>query len=375
MRTTRIIIFFTFLFQIALKGTILLTSLYALHLNASPAMIGVIIAIGSLFPMVFASIAGKLADRIPLNFLISISMFGAGLTLAVIFFTKDSLLILMFVQLIFGLFQITVVVSCQSCIGAISTKKNRTSNFAHYTLGVSIANLIGPAIVGLSIEMFSYQIAYIVLSFFAIVPAIYFCLNPIEQVENVKAGESIRFKTIELLKMKPLREVLITSGIILTGVGLFEFYFPIYTNSIGLSAGTIGLLVSTNGLAFIISRLLMGSMQNKWTVSQIIGGCLVLTACAFICLPFIQSLFGLAFISFVIGLGIGCCQPLSIVMAYDVAPSGSQGEVLGLRLTVNKTVQFFVPLVFGSIAFFGTLPIFGFTGLLLALQSRKLLMK
>jgi MFS family permease len=63
MNRTSIILVFTFLFQITLKGSILLTSLYALHLKASPAMLGFIVAVGSLFPMLFASIAGKLADR------------------------------------------------------------------------------------------------------------------------------------------------------------------------------------------------------------------------------------------------------------------------------------------------------------------------
>lgn len=45
-------------------------------------------------------------------------------------------------------------------------------------------------------------------------------------------------------------------------------------------------------------------------------------------------------------------------MTYAVSLARHTGEVLGLRLTVNKAVQFSVPLLFGGISFLGVLPIF-----------------
>lgn len=368
-----LIIFFTFLFQIAVKGNILLTSLYALNLQASPATLGFIIAISSLFPMLFASIAGRLADQIALNKLLTIGMVGSGFSLWVVWLLEESLYILLFVQLLFGLFQIITVVCSQSAIGAISTAETRTKNFSTYTLGVSLANLIGPAIVGMTIEIVSYHAAFFLLGIFSFVPAIAFIFIKVIHSQVAKTVKTIRFRTMDLIKMKELHSTLMTSGIILTGVGLFEFYFPIYTNSVGLSPSMIGFLVSLNGVAFIISRLFMRPLQKYFFPGQVIGGCLTITAIAFFVLPFTSTIISLAIVSFVIGLGLGCCQPLSIVMTYAVSPAGHTGEVLGLRLTVNKAVQFTVPLLFGGISFLGVLPIFWVNGVLLLFSGGILL--
>ena len=369
------IIFFTFLFQIALKGSIILTSLYALHLQASPVTLGIIMAVGSLFPMLFASTAGKLADRIAINKLLTIGMIGSGISLWCVWLFEESLYILFVVQLVFGLFQILTVVCSQSAIGTISTPELRTKHFSTYTLGVSLANLIGPMIVGVTIDVLSYQAAFFLLGIFAFVPAIAFLFIKINDLQVPKTVDTIRLRTREILKKKELRFALVTSGIILTGVGLFEFYFPIYTDYIGISPSIIGFLVSLNGLAYIISRLVMVPLQKYFSPGQIIGACLMVTAFAFFILPFNSTIISLALLSFVIGLGLGCCQPLSIVMTYAVSPARHTGEVLGLRLTVNKAVQFTVPLLFGSISFLGVLPIFWLNGMLLLFSGGTLLKK
>jgi MFS family permease len=74
----------------------------------------------------------------------------------------------------------------------------------------------------------------------------------------------------------------------------------------------------------------------------------------------------LAAISFLLGLGLGCGQPLSIILTYNHSPPGRSGEALGMRLTVNKFTQIMVPLVFGSLgSAFGILPIFWTSAVLL----------
>ena len=66
-------------------------------------------------------------------------------------------------------------------------------------------------------------------------------------------------------------------------------------------------------------------------------------------IPLFQEFQALVIISFILGLGLGCGQPISLSMAYTASPTGRTGEVLGFRLTINKTVQFLVPIIFGSL--------------------------
>lgn len=358
----------TICFQISLKGNIMLTALYGLYLEATPLMLGCIVAIGSLCPMFFASLAGRLTDRLPLQKLLSFSMIGAACSM-LLPFLAHSLMALIVMQFFFGFFQIIAVVSSQNLVGKWSTAANRTKNYGTYTLGVSIANFIGPMSVGLAIDSIHFQWTYFALSFFAFVPGIIFSRIKLPvtsmRTETSKANQ----KNPSLLKDHSLRKVFITSGIILTGVGLFEFYFPIYTNTLQLSATTVGFLVSLHAIAFIISRLFMGPLQRKWHAEQILCGCLLLASGMFFLLPFSSSILSLSIIAFLLGLGLGCCQPLSIVMAYNYAPKKRSGEVLGIRLTINKAVQFSVPLIFGSISFIGFFSIFWFNTVLLFFGS------
>ena len=173
-----------------------------------------------------------------------------------------------------------------------------------------------------------------------------------------------------------MRKTFITSGIILTGVGLYEFYFPIYGKTLGLSASTIGVIVSCNAIAYILSRLVMQWMLKKFKEESVLGGCLTISALAFFLIPFFEKSVFLMVISFIMGLGMGCCQPLSIVMAYNRSPKGRTGEVLGIRLTVNKTVQFLVPILFGSVgSVLGFFPVFWSNAFLLFFSGYSLFEK
>ncbi|MFJ7738734.1 MFS transporter [Lysinibacillus sp. NPDC097287] len=367
-----IIVFLSLLYQISLKGNTILVTLYALHLNANATLLGIIIATGSLFPMLIASLVGRLVDRIQLKFLLVTGMFGTGVSLMIPYFSPGNLYSLIGVQLSFGLFQIITIVSFQNLIGSISSDTDRTKNYSAYTLSVSIANFIGPIVAGFTIECISYETAYLLLGICAMMPVLYFLfMKDYPDIIQLKdRNESKSFKSL-LLDSK-LQKVFLTSGVILTGVGLFEFYFPIYTESLGFSASTIGFLVSMNAVAFIISRLMMAKLQRKYTAEQIMGACLIIGAVAYFFIPFMKTAPLLAITVFVLGLGLGCCQPLSIVMAYNHSPVGQSGEVLGIRLTVNKAVQFIVPIIFGSVSFLGFFLIFWFNTALLSFGGKSL---
>ena len=74
----------------------------------------------------------------------------------------------------------------------------------------------------------------------------------------------------------------------------------------------------------------------------------------------------LALMAFLLGLALGCAQPLTIILTYNHAPTGRSGEALGLRLTVNKLTQIAVPLAFGALgSAFGLIPVFWANGALL----------
>jgi MFS family permease len=69
----------------------------------------------------------------------------------------------------------------------------------------------------------------------------------------------------------------------------------------------------------------------------------------------------------VLGLGLGCGSPLSMILAYNRAPAGRSGEAIGLRQTVNKATEVVMPLIFGSLSTaVGMPPVFWMEAMILA---------
>ena len=89
-------------------------------------------------------------------------------------------------------------------------------------------------------------------------------------------------------------------------------------------------------------------------------------AAGFLLVPFFSSVVTLSVISFVIGLGLGCGQPITMTLAFSNSVAGRSGEIMGLRVTVNNLTRVVVPVVFGSIGtLFGMFAVFGVIALLL----------
>ena len=76
-------------------------------------------------------------------------------------------------------------------------------------------------------------------------------------------------------------------------------------------------------------------------------------------LPWLDSPWLLGAVSFVLGLGLGCGQPLSTILVYTRSPEGRSGEALGLRIAINNLIHIAVPLAFGTVgAALGVAPVF-----------------
>jgi MFS family permease len=75
--------------------------------------------------------------------------------------------------------------------------------------------------------------------------------------------------------------------------------------------------------------------------------------------PFFSDPYVLAAVAFLLGLGVGCGQPMSMSLIYALAPPGRAAECAGLRVTANNVTHLLIPLLFGSLGTaFGYAPVF-----------------
>jgi MFS family permease len=342
-----------------LKGSRVLMALYALKLGANQFEIGVLIAMYAVFSLVLALYAGRISDRLGLRLPLIGGAVGVTLGLVLPFLVPRLAMLYVSAGLIGAAF-IFLQVSMQHWAGSLGDAEARTRNLSIYSLGASASDFMGPVIAGFAIDRVGHGNSYLGLALvgsMAIAGVLYF-FRRIPEV-TVKAEDHKRRPTLDLVRIPALRRTFIASGVVMTGVNLYQFYMPIYGHSIGISALQIGSVMGTFAVASFLVRSFIPPLVRRFGDEPVLMYSLYLAGAAELLVPFVSHAVLLAAISFVLGLGLGVGQPLSIILVYNRSPAGRAGEALGTRILVNNAIQVSVPLAFGSIgAALGLLPVF-----------------
>lgn len=339
-------------------GSKIVVSLYALQLGASQTAIGVLAAMYAAAPLILGIYSGRLVDstgtRWPLiggaavmcaGMLISV--FGHGLT--ALFATA----------LLTGAGFMFFNVSIQTLTGGLGDKEQRARNFAILSIGYSISTFIGPVSVGLAIDHLGHAGAFLMLAMFTLPPIVGLLFSRRFNFINGEKNTDKNRSTLELLRLPPVRSVVIISGLIVAASDLFAFYLPVYAHTLNFSATVIGVVLGVYAFAGIITRFAMPLLLKHWRGERVMFACLLFSACAFAVFPLSTNLYYMLAIAFWLGLGLGCGQPLSMMIAYNRSPEGRAGEVTGLRLTANNVARVVIPMVCGALgAALGAAPVF-----------------
>lgn len=365
------ILFLIVLNHAAFSGSRVAVSLYALELGAEQFTVGILMALYAIFPMLLGVYAGKLSDRVGPRLPMFIGTLGVGVALATPF-AVPGMGALYFASLLLGSSFHFFFVPVQGTAGGIGGPGRRARNFAIVSMGFSAASFIGPTLAGFAIDAIGHRPTFGVLFSLTLLPVGLIWLRPDMLPKAVPAGQDRgdRHRTRDLWRIRRLRDTFIASGFISAGWDLFQFYFPVYGHSIGLSASAIGAVLGTFALATFAIRTILPALVQRLTESQILALAILVAAGAFGLFPFFSNAYALGAIAFALGLGLGCGQPMSMSLIYAMAPPGRAAESAGLRVMVNNVMHLAMPLVFGSIgSAFGYYPVFLSNAALLAAGS------
>ncbi len=343
-----VIVALTVLNHIAYKGSKMLISLYAIDLGATPLVIGILYSLYSFFSLFLALYAGRVSDRLGPRVPMLMGSLALGCGLVLPYLWRGFAALFLSATLI-GTLYIFYTVSAQHLIGAFGAGHKRTRNYATFSLGVALTALLGPTLTGFLIDSIGHQSTYLVLSLLPVGPVLFLLFFAHRLPRVAEDGKRRGQRTMDLIRNPPLRRAFIAAGIIETGGELYNFYMPIYGHSIGLSASLIGIVIGTYAVGIIGTRLVMTALVKRSSEETVLYGSLALAAVACMLFPFVKNVYMLAAISFVLGVGLGCCGPLSMVITYNRAPAGRSGEAMGLRQSFNKFTEVLVPLIFGTV--------------------------
>ncbi len=349
------------------SGSRMVMSLYALELGANQFNIGVLMALFAICPLFFAIYAGRLADRLGPRGPMMAGTAGVGLAMLLppLFPGLTSLYVS---ALLIGSSFHFFFVSVHGTTGGVGGPENRARNYSLVSLGFSAAGLIGPFTSGFAIDHLGHLNAFLLLSGFTVTPFLLLWLKPDFLPKAVKRpADAAEHRVLDLWKMPKLRGAFIASGILSAAWDLFQFYFPIYGHSIGLSASVIGTVLATFALATFIVRTVLPAWAKRVGEADILVYGIYTSAFAFVLFPFFANPWLLAGVAFILGLGVGAGQPMSMSLIYALAPPGRSSEAAGLRVMVNNVAHLGIPLFFGSVgAAFGFVPVFAANAAMLA---------
>lgn len=361
----------------AMKGSKIIITLFSIQLGAPQIIIGILVGLYSLFPMILAITAGKLTDRLGarLPMIVGSLVLSIGLTLPY-FFPYTSTLYLQ--AMLVGAGHVFYNVSVQNMIGGMSTNNtDRTKNFSNFGLAMSTGSFIGPLVAGFAIDHIGHRYAYMVLAVTPLITAA--IMARAKNLAKPASTEAVEGKkklaeaegasgSFGLLKgNRPLRRALLTGAVILTGIDLFQFYMPIYGHHIGLSASQIGIVLGVFAAASFVVRIWMPAIVARFGPEKVLVGSLFAAAITYTSVPFVSTMLVLCLICFILGLGTGCGQPLSLQLIYERAPQGRSGEAIGLRATLNNFTHIVTPLAFGALGTaLGVMGVFFANSLMLA---------
>lgn len=334
---------------VALRGSRVVLSLFAIQLGASAFEVGMLIAVSSVAQLFLGVYAGQASDRFGFRLPMVYGSIGGTIALAMPY-VFPTLTGLYASRVLTGMTFIFFMVSLQNLAASVDGPEKRAANLTTYSLGQAIAGLLGPVIVGVAIDNVGNQKSYLILAALAFLPlltlGIFRKSVPGARERKKRAADA---QMMDLLRAAPLRRALLTGAMVFAASDLLSFYMPIYGHEIGLSATMIGIVLGAHSAAAFVVRLVMPKLVKRASEETLMTWCLIASGLIYLLFPVFHNPWILMVVAFLLGLALGCGQPLSMILIYERAPDARTGEALGLRISINKIIQIAVPLGLGYV--------------------------
>ncbi len=341
----------------------------ALAAGAGVVQVGIITAAYSVLALFVAVPFGKAIDRRgETGFL----LLGGFLVCAALtsLFAPANLILLAVGSALLGLGHLVLVVASQTVIAKGSRPDLRETRFATLTTVNSIAQIIAPAMTGFLVGAVStgdgtatthvpngHVVVVVALGMAttATFTAISLRFRPgTLRNRSTPQNSGGRGGFMTVLRLPAVPTAILSSLTVLTAIDLLGAYLPVFGQAHGLSAGTVGLLLATEGLAAMVVRLGMLRLIVRFTRRRLLVASMVLAATGLAVVPLTglldrpeAALYGLMVL---IGLGLGVGQPAAMAWVAAQTPVDLRGTAVSIRLSGNRLGQIVVPLATGALA-------------------------
>lgn len=354
------------LYHVSYSGTRFAVALYAIQLKATPAMVGVLMALFSLVPMLLGIPVGRLIDKRGargLMLVCGLALFG-GVLMAGLWADINALFL---VCILVGGGFYCLYIATQQLMGRYGGPEQRTGNFAWLSSGVAASAVVAPIATGYGIDHAGYGTTFLSLS----------CLPPLAlavllagRIQHLgptparaqagdEAAQATPRRLTDLLGNAEVRRIYAMGMLTTTSWDTFLFLTPLYCSSLGIAPSKIGIIMACYSAATLTIRLFTTTLSRRFHPWQLLILSLTCIGAANFAFGFAASVPLLMLFAFSMGLSQGASGPMINTILFEAAPHGRATEAIGLRVTITKAYQSTLPMVTGTIGtLVGLAPVF-----------------
>ncbi|VXC32214.1 MFS transporter [Arthrobacter sp. 8AJ] len=326
----------------------------ALELDVPGFALGLLAASYAVFPLLLAVPTGGLVDRLGERRLMAI---GSAVVLscsAFLLLWGSSIVALVIGTALLGAGQLACVVGQQAVVANNAASSRMDSAFGYLTFAASLGQALGPLAISLvggasirpdtqAIFLLSVVMSLVLFATTFVVPA----HVSAGKRQAVSAGTG---SAVSLLKSPGVARALATSATVLAVVDLTMVYLPALGADRGLTAATVGAMLTVRAVFSMVSRLLLGRVSRRIGRMRLLVVSLALSTAALAAAAIPMPAWLLFGVMAVLGLGLGIGQPLTMSWLSAQAPAGQRGRALALRLAGNRVGQVVLPSAIGVVA-------------------------
>ncbi len=336
-----------------MAGLRLAASLQALREGYSAWAVGFLLALFAAAPVLCALWAGRYADRWgyhrPVYLAVCLAMAGAALAV-ISTFVEGTLhfALLCFAAMATGSGANIGMLTIQRTAGlAARDNTERVRIFSWLGVAPSFSNVLGAVAVGLLIDWSGFAAAYAFLLLLPVLTLATSRLVPqLPAREPAIAGHGRG--AWELLQSPGLRRLLAVNWMLSSCWDVHMFAVPILGHGFGFSASTIGLISGTFTLSVTLVRLVIPSLAHRVREPTVMKWAMLATGAVFALYPLASNAWAMAACSVLLGISLGCVQPMLMSMLHQLTPDQRHGETLALRSMAMNASSTLMPLVFGA---------------------------
>jgi MFS family permease len=336
----------------SMAGLRMAAPLQALRDGYSAWTVGVLLALFAAAPVALALHSGRLADRYgyhrPVRIAVALAM--AGALLAVLSTFGSGLAhfgLLCAGAMLAGAGANMGMLTIQRTAGL--TAKDSTERvriFSWLSVAPSFSNVVGPVAVGFAIDLAGFGVAYALM---LLAP-----LATLAAARQVPAGEPPGAApggrtSWDLLSTPGMLRLLAVNWLLSMCWDVHTFAVPILGHERGFSASTIGLVLGTFTLSVTGVRIFLPMLAHRVREVQVVRGAMLGTAVVFVLYPLASTPWLMAGCAVLLGITLGCVQPMIMSTLHHITPDDRHGEALAFRSMAINASSTVMPLLFGAV--------------------------